>query len=76
MRGAKTVSPVPTVTEAMIAPGPNTDSSASQPPLISRDGGGYSNASACVAVVPMADSLAKIFWRGSLALAGLYSRSP
>ena len=44
MRGAKMVSPVPTVTDAMIAPGPNTFSSASQPPLISRDGGGYSNA--------------------------------
>src|SRR4029453_17425693 len=43
MRGAKIVSPVPTVTDAMIAPGPKTLTSASQPPATSGEGGGYVN---------------------------------
>ena len=66
IRGAKMVSPVPTVTDAMIAPGPNTLSSAVQPPLISGDGGGYAISSRI-----SADAVAM----GSRSLAQLYSRA-
>jgi hypothetical protein len=55
-RGEKMVSPVPTVTEAMSAPGPKAFTSVNHPPPTSRDGSGYENASAtlCMMVLRLA----------------------